>query len=45
MLLLTVKPLDSDAGFQVSGVYCVPLVASCSLMFEFQVPKAEKIEQ
>ena len=50
MLLLTVKPLDSDVGSQVSGVYYVllyyvPLVTTCSLISEFKVPKAEKIEQ
>lgn len=50
MHLLTVKPLDSDVGSPVSGVYYVPLcymplVTSCSLISEFKVPKAEKIEQ
>lgn len=51
MLLLTVKPLDSDVGSQVLGVcyvplYYVPLVTSCYLISEFEVPKTEKmIEQ
>lgn len=50
MPVLTVKPLDSDVDSWVSGVYYVPLyyvplVTSCSLISEFKVPKAEKIEQ
>lgn len=43
------RPLHSDVGSQVSGVYYVllhymPLV-TCSVISEFKVPKVEKIEQ
>lgn len=44
------RPLHSDVGSQVSGVYYVllhymALVTSCSVISEFKVPKVEKIEQ